>query len=806
MNPENTQLSNKLKDLQISKIILCKLIKHYSYNSIVDYLFNPNKISNPKLESIMKRLINRMGVDNLAFLLCNEKLNSISINKQKEKEEEKSSIKQNKENEKTKYKTFLIKKSYKNRMLINKGKKYYKNYLLHKYYKKKKSRNIHLNEDDDSSENNNFSSFNNLNEESENSDDDNSNMNSKSNNSSEDDNSNSNNNTYNNYCNDFDEFCDSEINKANIINIVNEMELEEGSNEIKDESFLSKKEKESNEIILNDTNSYVNQIIYKTALGELFYYCFENFNEDKTIKMHCIDEICKSKGIYNPKNKQISIISEHTIEYDDHCYFKINFGGSELDLGIFDFIKDSPEITGIEILKSNDDLNININEENNGEKIDKKDNVKGDNEDNVSIINEKNEENNLNVTDTNTLTKESKNQNISQEIKVSKKPIYQNRICNNITQIILKPKNKEKLNEKKDTKEKENFTLFNLNNNLTSNNIRTTKPNIIKQNKDIKEIDFIQKNDIKNSSTETNKITNEESNNYNFVEFNIDNIKKTEGTENSYSKEVYKINLENKKLVDELNKLNNEKNKRSQSKSKRGMAKLKEKINEQKTENYPKILSRSSSPSYLMNEENIVTYNDNDNDNINDIENINEIENESEFSKLSVISHFENKKYEEKIYIDENDSLFSFDMISQTERENYNKRINDEIISISEDYSEKRRKRLEKIQKKIQESQLRKYLKKKEPQRKSLFRVNERPYRPEEEVNNIPNKRRVFGITRRSMSPVDTKVEKNLEEENKEKIKEEENDKNKKGMPIFGIYNPNKHNPIFFINSNINKK
>ena len=105
MNPENNQLSNKLKDLQISKIILCKLIKHYSYNSIVDYLFNPNKISNPKLESIMKRLINRMGVDNLAFLLCNEKLNSISINKQKKKEEEKSVIKQNKENEKKKYKT-----------------------------------------------------------------------------------------------------------------------------------------------------------------------------------------------------------------------------------------------------------------------------------------------------------------------------------------------------------------------------------------------------------------------------------------------------------------------------------------------------------------------------------------------------------------------------------------------------------------------------------------------------------------------------------------------------------------------------
>ena len=791
MNEEKNQLSKKIKDLQTSKIILCKLIKHYSYNSIVDYLFNPNKISNPKLESIMKRLINKMGVDNLAFLLCNEKLNSFNLNKEKEKEkeEEKSITKQNKENEKNKYKTFLIKKSFKNRMMINKGQKYYKNYLIQKYYKKKKSRNIHLNEDDDSSEYNNFSSFNNLNEESENSDDNSSSINSKSNNSSEDNNSKSI-GTYNNYCNDFDEFCDSEINKANIINLVNEMELEDGSNEIKEESIQEKKE--TKEIILDDSNSYVNQIIYKTKLGELFYYCFENFNEDKTIEMHCIDEICKSKGIYNPQNKQIIIISEHTIEYDDHCYFKINFGGSELDLGIFDFIKDSPEIRGIEILKSKD--NINIKEENSEEKIIKKENVNNDDEDDNSIINKKNDEDNLKLSDNNSITKVTKNQNISQEIKVNKKPIYQNRICNNITQIILKSKNKEKINEKKDIKE--NFTLFNLNNNLTKNNIRTTKPNSIKHNKDTKEIDFIQKNDLKNSSTDTNKLTNEESNNYNFVEFNIDNIKKTEGTENSYSKEVYKINLENKKLVEELNKLNE---KKRRTNSKKGMAKLKEKINEPKTENYPKILSRSSSPSYLINEENIIT----DNYNYNEIDNINDTE--SQFSKLSVISYFDTKKNEEKIIIDENDSLFSFDMISQTERENYNKRINDEIISISEDYSEKRRKKLEKIQKKIQENQLRKYLKKKEPQRKSLFRVNERPNRIEEEINNIPNKRRVFGITRRSMSPMDTKIENNIEEENKEKIKEEENDIVKKGMPIFGIFNPNKHNPIFFINNNIKK-
>ena len=129
MNEENNQKSNKIKDLQTSKIILCKLIKHYSYNSIVDYVFNPNKINNPKLESIMKRLINKMGIDNLAFLLCNENLNSFNLNN--EKEEEKSLTKQNNNirKEQNKYKTFLIKKQYKNRM-ISKEQKYNKKYLI----------------------------------------------------------------------------------------------------------------------------------------------------------------------------------------------------------------------------------------------------------------------------------------------------------------------------------------------------------------------------------------------------------------------------------------------------------------------------------------------------------------------------------------------------------------------------------------------------------------------------------------------------------------------------------------------------
>ena len=196
-----------------------------------------------------------------------------------------------------------------------------------------------------------------------------------------------------------------------------------------------------------------------------------------------------------------------------------------------------------------------------------------------------------------------------------------------------------------------------------------------------------------------------------------------------------------------------------------------------------------------MNEENKET------DNENNIE----IE-ESEYSKLSVVSHFQDN-VEEKIIIGENDSIFSsLEIMSLKEQEKYDKRINDDIISISEEFFEKRRKKFEKMQKKLQERQLSKYLKKKEPQRRSLFRVNERKIRSEDEVN-IPNKRRVFGITRRSMSPPDIKMEKiEQEEEKKEKIMEDENANNKKGMPIFGIFNPIKHNPIFFINNNFNRK
>jgi len=132
-------------------------------------------------------------------------------------------------------------------------------------------------------------------------------------------------------------------------------------------------------------------------------------------------------------------------------------------------------------------------------------------------------------------------------------------------------------------------------------------------------------------------------NGYNFVEFNIEKIKQLEGTENCYSKKVYEINLVNKKNVEEENKLNNKINNTSR--------KSEEKINEIY---YSRSRSRSRSPSYLM---------------------INENDNESQFSQLSVISHIKNKNKEEKIIIEENYSFFSSELLSQKDREKYNKKI-----------------------------------------------------------------------------------------------------------------------------------
>ena len=141
------------------------------------------------------------------------------------------------------------------------------------------------------------------------------------------------------------------------------------------------------------------------------------------------------------------------------------------------------------------------------------------------------------------------------------------------------------------------------------------------------------------------------------------------------------------------------------------------------------------------------------------------------------------------------------DILSERDREKYNKRINDETIFLSDD-SEKK-KRYERIHKKYQERQLKKYLKKNKL-KKLFFKVNERIIRDEEE-EEILNKRRIFGIIRKSYSPNNTLIEEKDENEIQEKEEIIENN-DKKRLPIFGIYNPNKHNPKFFVDNNFNKK
>ena len=73
----------------------------------------------------------------------------------------------------------------------------------------------------------------------------------------------------------------------------------------------------------------------------------------------------------------------------------------------------------------------------------------------------------------------------------------------------------------------------------------------------------------------------------------------------------------------------------------------------------------------------------------------------------------------------------------------------------------------------------------------------------------IVNKRRIFGIFRKSFSPNNSIIEEKEENENQDKndiAENVENNNNKKRVPIFGIYNPNKHNPKFFVDNNFNKK
>ena len=68
MNSERDFSIIKKDNLKKSKKILCKLINHYTYEYIIEYLFNTHQNNNPKLETIFKMII----------IICKQKLKHTS--------------------------------------------------------------------------------------------------------------------------------------------------------------------------------------------------------------------------------------------------------------------------------------------------------------------------------------------------------------------------------------------------------------------------------------------------------------------------------------------------------------------------------------------------------------------------------------------------------------------------------------------------------------------------------------------------------------------------------------------------------
>ena len=76
MNTDDISTAYKKDILLKSKRILFKLINQYSYESVIEYLFNPRECQNKKIEKYINYILNKIGVDNFANLLCNEELKS----------------------------------------------------------------------------------------------------------------------------------------------------------------------------------------------------------------------------------------------------------------------------------------------------------------------------------------------------------------------------------------------------------------------------------------------------------------------------------------------------------------------------------------------------------------------------------------------------------------------------------------------------------------------------------------------------------------------------------------------------------
>ena len=482
MNTDDISTAYEKDILLKSKRILFKLINKYSYESVIEYLFNPRECQNKKIEKYINYILNKIGVDNFANLLCNEELkfyynifneelernNKISNLTVKEKEEAKIELKDITANENE------------NNMLNEEKTSNNMSYIDFSQNKVKKPivkdiESFIEEYTDEKIEINSFHDYNSI--------------------------TNKSNITYiNSESNTISEMSDSNINKVDIISITEEI----------NEKYNIKEEEEE---LYNEIDSVINSIIYKEPIKEnINYYCFESNIEDNKIKMKCADEHCKSKGIYNITNKEIKILVNHSILYEKHYYYEIFFEREVSNLNLIDFIKDSPTYKGLEIkkirkIKKNKEGEI-INEKNEKKEKKKDENEKKDIEKNEEVDKNQYEEKKEDIV----------------------KDIFQYKTENNIKQIIDVENNEES----KEINNQDILISFDFNvikqNNINNLKSKTQNDEINKKSwnkKENKSINFEEKNNIEIKE-----------NNFNYILFKIEDLQFNNNKQNNFTQKM----------------------------------------------------------------------------------------------------------------------------------------------------------------------------------------------------------------------------------------------------------------------------
>jgi len=691
------------KDILLkSKKILFKLIKQYSYEAVIEYLFNPGECQNKKIEKYINYILNKIGVDTFANLLSNEELksyynvfneelesNNIISNLciKKEKEEIQITLKDITANE-NESKMLIEDKTSNNMSFIDVSKNKVKKSIV------KDIESFIEEYTDEKIEINSFNEYN-----------------SKS--------IKSNISYINSESSPISEFNDSSINKADIISI-------------SEEDNETNNEKEKEEKLFTEIDSIIYSIIYKEPLNDnINYYHYENIIEENKINMKCADELCKSKGIYNISNKEITILVNHSISYEEHCYNEIYFEGAVSNLNLIDFIKDSPNYKGMEIKKIK-----KIKKGKEGGKISEK---------NKEIENKDESEKKEDI-DKNEEVDKNKSEERKEDII---KEVFQYKTENNIRQII----DVENYIKSKELNNQDILISFDFNK-INQNNINKLKAKT--QNDGINKKSENKKGNKSINFEEKKKVEIKE-NNFNYIEFKIEDIKFNNITENNFTK-----NIEQKKQREYKNK-------------------------------------------------NIYKYNyDRNYNNSNSISNsyivIDNEKNDDGNSILSVFSNFENNnEIKEKIIednIDEKDYEFFYNLYGKMQMKKV-----ENLVLFTDDFEKK--KNLSKVKKKYQEKAMKQLLKRKKEQRepninnkKDEKEVNEKKEEKDKKdisiITKYENKRKIFEVFYNKPSSMINLIE---EEGNTKNINIIQGDKIKKRKPIFSVYNPNRNTPKFIVNN-----